>query len=246
MDVLKDLAIKFPRRENLIRYRPSLERFDSELNDALYTIRKDEEKLRFLGYLKDLYETSYQEHARVCKDPDTCSLHESHEIALYSINQQYDEFYEELGGVDIQEKPAMQYFVEGQYFDAYNALRECVKPAKRSIILIDGYVNADTIAFFPTKEPAVKLRILTNQNSLNDSFNLAVKVYNRQYTNLVVYTSNNYHDRFLIIDETDFYHIGASIKDAGNKKFMFSKIEDEGVKETIIGSLKKEWKDVLQ
>lgn len=246
MDVLKDLAMQFPRRENLIRYRPSLERFDSELNDALYTIRKDDEKLRFLGYLKDLYETSYQEHAKLCKDPVTCSLHKSHEIGLYSINQQYDVLFEELGGINTRERPAMQYFTEGQYFDAYNALRECVKPARKSIILIDGYVSADTIAFFPTKEPAIKLRILTSQKCLNEPFNLAVKVYNKQYTNLIVNTSEKYHDRFLIIDEADYYHIGASIKDAGNKNFMFSKIEDGSIKETVFKFLISEWEDVVK
>ncbi len=245
MDVLKDLAENFPERDNLRRYHYSLERFDSELDDALYTIRKEEEKLRFMGYLKEVYETSYQEHIKECKDPKTCSQNRSYEIGLYCINQVYDELFEELGAVNTVEKPAMQYFAEGQYFDAYNSLRECVKHANDSIILIDGYVDEDILAFFPTKEPSFKLRILTKSKSLNDTFNLAIKIYNKQYKNLKVSTSEKYHDRFIIVDKTDFYHIGASIKDAGNKAFMFTKIEDESIKALILSSVLREWDDAL-
>src|SRR5690606_15206623 len=143
MDVLKDLAENFSERVNLKRYHYSLERFDSEISDVLYTIRKEDEKLRFLGYLKEAYETSYQEHIKECKDPNTCSENRPYEIALYCINQVYDELFKELGPISTSEKPAMYYFAEGQYFDAYNSLRECVKHANDSIILIDGYVSEE-------------------------------------------------------------------------------------------------------
>ncbi len=68
-----------------------------------------------------------------------------------------------------------------------------------------------------------------------------VELYNRQYENLEVKYSDNYHDRFLIIDDKDFYHIGASIKDAGNKAFMYSKIDDEDIKNLIRTKFEKEW-----
>ena len=245
MDVLKDLAEKFPRRQNLIKYRYSVERVDSEISDVLFTIRNDKEKLRFLGYLHDIYETDYQDHIKECKEPLTCDKNKSYEIALYCIKQVLNEMLDEVGEVSVREKPAMQYFADGQYFDAYYALRECVKSAKKSIILIDGYVSPDTLAFFPTKEPSVKLRILTKKTSFNNAFELAQNLYNKQYSNLKSQFSDKYHDRFLIIDEMEFYHIGTSIKDAGNKKFMFSKIEDSAIQNLILENLKLEWEEVL-
>lgn len=238
MDVIKEMAKRFSQSFRV--HTNSLEAFDGELNSKLIYINKTSEKLRYLSYLKDLIESMYQEHAKVCKNPDTCRQNRDYEIAIYSINQQYDDYYESFGGTNVSEKPAMQFFKEGQYFDAFTAIKECVKEAKYSITLIDSYVDANTLAFFPGKEPAIILRIITKQKSVNDSLNRASELYNQQYENLKIITSENYHDRFLIIDDKSFYHIGASIKDAGNKTFMFSKIEDEDIMNLIRNKLKVE------
>ena len=128
--------------------------------------------------------------------------------------------------------------------DAKDLGKEILKDAKKSIVLIDGYVNADTLAFFPGKEPEIKLRILTDSKCYSDDFKRAVELYNKQYGNLIIETSKNFHDRFLILDDKSFYHIGASIKDAGNKTFMFSKIEDENVIDTIRKKVNSEWSGV--
>lgn len=224
----------------------SLEKFDGELNSKLIYINKNSEKLRFLSYLKDIVETKYLQHAKVCKNPENCGENQSSEIALYSIQQQFDSYYEIAGGYIISEKPAMNFFTDGQYFDAFTSIRECVKEAKSSIILIDGYIDDNTLSFFPGKEPSIKLRILTKSKSDNVTFKRAVDLYNKQYENLKIKTCENYHDRFLILDNSSFYHIGASIKDAGNKTFMFSKIEDSDIINLVRGKLLKEWSDVLQ
>jgi hypothetical protein len=134
----------------------------------------------------------------------------------------------------------MQFFKEGQYFDAFTAIKECTKEAKSSIVLIDSYVDTHTLAFFPSKEPKIKLTIITKQKSVSDSFSRATDLYNKQYENLRVLISEKYHDRFLIIDDKAFYHIGASIKDAGNKTFMFSRIEDEDIMSLIRNKIKLE------
>lgn len=210
-------------------FTPSLEKFDSELHSKLIYINKTAEKLRFLSYLKDIIETKYQQHAKVCQNPGNCGENKSNEIALYSIQQQYDDYYETIGGYSASEKPAMNFFSEGQYFDAFTSIKECIKEAKSSIVLIDGYVNQNTLLFFPGIAPSIKLRILTKSKSINQTLMRAIELFNKQYSNLKVHTSENYHDRFLIIDDRAFYHIGASIKDAGSKTFMYSKIEDSDI-----------------
>lgn len=227
--------------QRLMAHTNSLESFDSELNSKLIYINKSSEKLRFLSYLKDFVETAYQKHAKVCTNPDKCSENKAYEIALYSINQQYDDYYESFGGTTLHERPAMQFFKEGQHFDAFTSIKECIKEAKSKITLIDSYVDANTLAFFPGKEPSIKLIIITKQKSVNDAFKRACELYNRQYENIIILSSENYHDRFLIIDDQLFYHIGASIKDAGNKTFMFSKIQDESIMNSIRNKLKSEW-----
>ena len=242
MDVIKKLADQFGYG---IEQYNSLEKFDSELSSKLLYINKISEKLRFLSYLKDFTETKYKKHAPQCVNPESCGLNQSLEIVLYGIQQQYDDYFEIIGGnTNLNERPAMNFFTEGQYFDAFSSIKEIIKGAENTILLIDGYINTDTLAFFPSKEPKVKLRLLTDGKSLGIEFQRAIDLYNKQYENLVVSISKNFHDRFLIIDDKFFYHIGASIKDAGNKTFMYSKIEDENVIETIRKKIILEWNNV--
>lgn len=243
MDVIKEIAIRFS--QGIRTHAVSLEKFDSQLNSKLIYISKNAEKLRFLAYLKDILETNYQRHAIVCKNPANCQENRCYEIALYSVQQQYDDYYKIEGGYSINEKSAMKFFVEGQYFDAFTAIKECIKEAKNSIILIDGYVDENTLAFFPGKEPSITLRILTKEKSITPTFKRAIELYNKQYGNLEIKTSENYHDRFLILDDKIFYHIGASIKDAGNKVFMYSKIEDSDIMNLIRSKLPFEWGNII-
>ena len=242
MDVIKRMAKEFSY--DFENFGSALANFDSELSSKLFYIKKTSEKLRFLSYLRDIAETEYKEHAPVCPNPDNCEINKSLENVLYAIKQQYDDYYKEDGGVNLSEKPAMQFFVEGQYFDAFSAIKEIIKKAETSIVLVDGFVNADTLAFFPGKEPKIKLRILTNSKSISTEFQRAMDLYNKQYENLQIESSKNFHDRFLVLDEKMFYHIGASIKDAGNKTFMFTKIEDEDIMDTIRKKIHKEWESI--
>jgi len=242
MDVIKKMAEQFSGDFHNFGY--TLEKFDGELSSKLIYINKANEKLRFLSYLRDLAETEYRDHAPNCNNPENCDTNDALENALYAINQQYDDYYEIAGGINVGERPAMQFFTNGQYFDAFSAIKEIVKEARKSIVLIDGYVTTETLAFFPGKEPKTKLRILTDSKCLNSDFQRVVDLYNKQYENLKIQVSNNFHDRFLILDDSLFYHIGASIKDAGNKTFMFSKIKDENVIDTLRKKIHTEWNDL--
>lgn len=86
------------------------------------------------------------------------------------------------------------------------------------------------------KDNAVEVSILTKKVSA--ALNIAASAFNKQYGNLSIRTSSAFHDRFVITDDSDFYHFGASIKDLGNRGFMFSLIEEP----TVIDALRNQWK----
>ena len=240
MDVIKDMALEFARRFKF--YSLSLEKFNTEIDYKLISIYKKSEKVRFLSYLRDFISSEYQTIIKVLMSMNRGTQDNDYEIALYAINQQLEQ-YNEMEGLSLSEKPAMQFFAEGSYFDAYTALLEIIKQTQSSIVLIDNYVNVDTLSLIPAKEPSIEFKILTKRKCLNEHFKHSIKVYNKQYLNLKVGVSENYHDRFLIIDGKSFFHIGASIKDAGNKTFMFSKIEDTEIHEIILKKVALEWKE---
>ncbi|HNP19987.1 MAG TPA: hypothetical protein PKL31_16230 [Fulvivirga sp.] len=240
MDVIKRTADQFS--DEFREYGSSLEKIDGELSSKLLYINKTGEKLRFLSYLNDIAEKKYKEHAPKCKDPETCGTNRYLENCLYAIRQQYDDYLEIEGASTFVEKPAMKFFNQGQYFDAFSAIKEIISNASISIILIDGYVDSNTLSLLPAKSPDVKMQILTTKKWDSPDFKRAVELYNKQYQNLQIFYSKDYHDRFLIIDNKDFYHFGASLKDAGNKAFMFSKIEDFEIQNLLMARLRKELK----
>ena len=111
-------------------------------------------------------------------------------------------------------------FFNGQIFDAYVLLSDLIKSAKVSIILIDNYIDESILNLF-LKNQNIKFTIYT-QNISKDLI-LDIQKYNKQYSNLEVKIIKNFHDRFLICDET-VYHFGASFKDLGNKIFAVNKM----------------------
>ena len=119
-------------------------------------------------------------------------------------------------------KPSQGIFFDGQIFDAYMFVNELLQSANRKIILIDNYIDASILILF-SKYPNIKFEIITK--SVSRHLKLDIQKYNSQYDNLTVKTSNRFHDRFLIIDDNEAYHIGASLKDLGKKIFAFNKID---------------------
>jgi hypothetical protein len=127
-------------------------------------------------------------------------------------------------------------FFNGQIFDAYELTSKIIRSAKISIILIDNYIDETTITHLAKKNKAVKCLILTKE--ITPEITLDIKKANQQYKNFKVITFNHSHDRFLIIDNTDIYHLGASIKDLGKKWFAFSKLDKASV-DNIIKEINK-------
>ena len=115
-------------------------------------------------------------------------------------------------------------FVKGQIFDAYIALQNLIKKAQKEIILIDNYIDLTILERFAKKNIGVKVIIYTRADT--PVTKLDETQFNAQYPTLTLKHTNNMHDRFLIIDNTEIYHIGASLKDLGKKCFGFTKLED--------------------
>ncbi|HPD65329.1 MAG TPA: ORF6N domain-containing protein [Bacteroidia bacterium] len=124
-------------------------------------------------------------------------------------------------------KPHQGIFFNGQVFDAWVFISDLVKSAQISLILIDNYVDETVLSLFAKKKKGVSVSIYT-QNISRDLQEDAKK-FNAQYGGLSLHAFNASHDRFLLIDNTDVYHIGASLKDLGKKWFAFSKMEKSSV-----------------
>lgn len=113
-------------------------------------------------------------------------------------------------------------FFNGQIFDAYVFISDLIKSVKKTIVLIDNYIDESVLILF-AKNTNIHITIYTN--TLSKQLELDIQKYNKQYSNLEVHQCKNFHDRFMIIDDEKVYHIGASLKDLGNKVFAFSKID---------------------
>jgi len=117
-------------------------------------------------------------------------------------------------------------FYNGQIFDAYSFIADLIRDAKQSIILIDNYIDDSVLTFF-SKNQNIDVTIYTN--TISKQLSLDVEKYNAQYRAINVKNFKDSHDRFFIIDNTQIYHIGASLKDLGKKWFAFSKMDMQNV-----------------
>ncbi|MGD9555123.1 MAG: RhuM family protein [Arcobacteraceae bacterium] len=113
-------------------------------------------------------------------------------------------------------------FYNGQIYDAYSFVSDLLRNATNEIILIDSYID-DTVLTLFSKLPNIKVTMVTH--TISKQLKLDFEKYSKQYNNLTIKTFKNSHDRFLIIDKKEVYHIGASLKDLGKKWFAFSKID---------------------
>ena len=127
-------------------------------------------------------------------------------------------------------------FFDGQIYDAFRFIVSIIQKANKELILIDNYVDVNTLNILCKKNKGVDINILTAGKG-----GLSVKditKFNAQYPKLSVKTTTDFHDRFLIIDKTGVYHIGASIKDTGKKSFGITKIEDKDLIQSLINKVK--------
>ncbi len=126
-------------------------------------------------------------------------------------------------------------FFEGQIYDAFTLFIEIIQKADKNIILIDNYISVDTLNILAKRKNAVKIDIYTSKKTkISDS---DTEKFNSQYKNLKLKFTDKFHDRFLILDKTICYHIGASLKDAGKKSFAITKFEDKKIAKEILAKI---------
>ena len=127
--------------------------------------------------------------------------------------------------------PTQGIFFEGQVFDAYELFSKIIRKAKTHIILIDNYIDETTLIHLSKKNPKVKALILTHP--INKELELDIQKVNQQYGNFKLKKFNKSHDRFLIIDQKEIYHLGASLKDLGKKLLAFSLLDTSSVQDLL-------------
>ena len=146
------------------------------------------------------------------------------EDSVYNLNQKVNE-------IDLQLKtslpPNQGIFFNGQVFDAYAFVADLIRSAKKSIILIDNYVDDTVLTLFSKRGKSVKTVIFTK--TISKQLALDINKFNAQYEPVEVKIFKDAHDRFLILDKKEVYHFGASLKDLGRKWFAFSKMDKSSV-----------------
>jgi phage regulator Rha-like protein len=137
-------------------------------------------------------------------------------------DQKFEQVFKALEKSDIE--PQQGVFFEGQIFDAYTFVADVIRSAKNSVILIDNYIDDTILTLLAKRNKNVTAIIYTQKN--DKQLQLDLKKHNQQYPEIKIHSLANVHDRFLLIDEKELYHIGASLKDLGKKWFAFSKMND--------------------
>lgn len=144
-----------------------------------------------------------------------------HDNRIVKIEEMFENFKEKRNYI----------FFEGQVYDAYSLLLSIFEKSKEEIIIIDNYTNHKVLDLIS------KLKVKVTIVSKNMSKELIEK-YRKQYNNLEIIKDESYHDRFIIIDSKELYHLGSSIKDIGNKCFGINRIDDKEYLEKILGKIK--------
>ncbi|RYD74321.1 MAG: ORF6N domain-containing protein [Sphingobacteriales bacterium] len=145
------------------------------------------------------------------------------EIKQLEADQKFEEIFKALESDKLHSEKGI--FYDGQIFDAYTFVSDIIRNAKSSIILLDNYVDDTVLTLLGKRKDKVTATIYTK--SISNQLRLDVQRYNSQYPPIKIEIFPDAHDRFLIIDDTELYHIGASLKDLGKKWFAFSRMDIE-------------------
>jgi hypothetical protein len=152
----------------------------------------------------------------------------------------------ENGNLTPQDQDAERFFPKGSEHDAYTHIRKILQGAKSDLLIVDPYIDGsilDMISSIPA--PSLIVKVLTS--NLPSDFALQAKKFMAQYRqfSLQVRTTREFHDRFIVVDLNQCYHIGASLKDAGHKAFMISKLEDRNNIDALMKQQVEAWSAAL-
>lgn len=162
-------------------------------------------------------------------------LQRSQDFTVHKLetDQKFEKVFKALETTENKDKQGV--FFNGQTYDAYALTNKLIKKATKSIVLIDNYIDDTVITQLTKKQTNVKVYLLSK--TLPKKLQLDIDKANSQYPTFKGINFEKAHDRFLILDETEVYHLGASLKDLGKKWFAFSKIEMDSV--TILKAIKE-------
>ncbi|HJJ13380.1 MAG TPA: ORF6N domain-containing protein [Clostridiaceae bacterium] len=150
----------------------------------------------------------------------------------YKLLEQEKKINNILGELKFEENIKQKIFFKGQIYDAYSIIIDIIKSANKKILIIDNYIDDNVLKMLSKKKKDVEVTILTSIKSNIEK--LDIKKFNKEYPILKLEKTNKFHDRFIIVDNKEMYHLGASIKDLGKKCFGINKIEDVKIVEKII------------
>ncbi len=150
-----------------------------------------------------------------------------------STDERFDRVFQYI---DDHAESEQKIFFDGQIYDAFSLLVSIIQKANKEIILIDGYVDVDTLDLLAKKKSGVNVRCYTYANTPLSKQDISK--FNAQYATLTVKKTSVFHDRFLILDGKTAYHIGASLKDAGKKCFGISLLTDPDMVKELLNRLK--------
>ena len=151
------------------------------------------------------------------------------EYKLLEHDKKFDEVFNQL---QLEENIKQRIFFDGQIYDAYSLIVDIIKKANKKILIIDNYIDDSILKMLAKKKSHTEVVILTSDKSNIET--LDIKKFNKEYPILKVAKTNKFHDRFIVIDNKEMYHLGASIKDLGKKCFEINKIEHIEILEKII------------
>ena len=146
------------------------------------------------------------------------------EHKLLEHDKKFDEVFNQL---QLEENIKQKIFFDGQIYDAYSIIIDIIKKANNKILIIDNYIDDSILKMLTKKKKNVEVVILTSNKS--NIQNIDIQKFNKEYPILKIAKTNKFHDRFIVIDNKEMYHLGASIKDAGKKCFGINKIEDKEI-----------------
>ena len=135
----------------------------------------------------------------------------------------FNQLFDALQSTELLPKQGV--FFDGEVYDAYYFVTQIIEKAKKSIILIDSYIDGSVLTLLSKRKPNVQITIYTNH--ITPTLRLDEQKFNQQYSSLKINELKVAHDRFLIIDNEQLYHIGASLKDLGKKWCAFSRMENQ-------------------
>ena len=158
------------------------------------------------------------------------------ELKQLTYQKETDEKFEQVFDfIHSHTESSQKIFFDGQIYDAFSLLASLIQKATKDIILIDGYVDIGTLNLLAKKRTGVAVEIHTFGNTKLTATDVAK--FKSQYSMLTVKHTNAFHDRFLILDHNEAYHVGASLKDAGKKCFAITLLQEEGLLKELLGRL---------